>query len=465
MVIATRRAAIYCRISQDRDGTMLGVERQRVDGERLATARAWELAGVYVDNDLSAYKGRARPEYARLLEDMRTGAVDAVIAWHPDRLHRSPRELEGFIDVVEARGIMVETVTAGPIDLSTPSGRAVARTLGVWGRYESEHKAARTRRKHEELAEFGIPIRGGSRGFGLTSDWTAIVPQEAALIREAVDGVLSGSSLRSICARWNARGIVTTTGGRWQQQPLRRMLLSSRLAGMRELRGRQTAGTWPAIIDAETLERIRAVLLDPNRRTTTVRARRYLLTGFLICGACGARMVARPRDDKVRRYVCATGPMYTGCGKTFILAEPLEDLVSAMVVEAIDSPELAAAIAARAGSASGRDLMAELRRDEEYLEGLARDHYVDRVISRSEFLAARSGIEVRIATARRALASSTRGGSLAAVVGGARDRWAALDFDQRRSVIDAVLERATIGPGRRGFNRFDSSRLEVEWRA
>lgn len=43
---ATRRAAIYARISQDRDGTMLGVERQRADGERLIAARGWELAGL-----------------------------------------------------------------------------------------------------------------------------------------------------------------------------------------------------------------------------------------------------------------------------------------------------------------------------------------------------------------------------------------------------------------------------------
>lgn len=82
----------------------------------------------------------------------RSGQVNAVVAWHPDRLHRSPLKLEEFISLVEATGCRVETVQAVSFDLSTPTGRAVARTVGAWARFESEHKAERLRRKHLELA-------------------------------------------------------------------------------------------------------------------------------------------------------------------------------------------------------------------------------------------------------------------------------------------------------------------------
>jgi DNA invertase Pin-like site-specific DNA recombinase len=37
-----------------------------------------------------------------MLAELKRGRVNAVIAWHPDRLHRRPVELEPFIDVVEA---------------------------------------------------------------------------------------------------------------------------------------------------------------------------------------------------------------------------------------------------------------------------------------------------------------------------------------------------------------------------
>jgi site-specific DNA recombinase len=93
------KAAISCRISEDKVGAGLGVARQREDCEALTAKRGWDLVGLYVDNDVSAYSGKKRPEYRRLLDDMEAGKVDAVVAWHTDRLHRSPRELEEFIDI------------------------------------------------------------------------------------------------------------------------------------------------------------------------------------------------------------------------------------------------------------------------------------------------------------------------------------------------------------------------------
>src|SRR3712207_2340361 len=103
------RVATYCRISDDREGKALGVQRQREDCERLVEARGWALTGRYVDNDLSAYSGKSRPGYSELLAAVRAGAVDGIVAWHPDRLHRSPKELEIFLEVVEQHGVTVET--------------------------------------------------------------------------------------------------------------------------------------------------------------------------------------------------------------------------------------------------------------------------------------------------------------------------------------------------------------------
>jgi hypothetical protein len=47
-----------------------------------------------------------------------------------------------------------------------------------------------------------------------------------------------------------------------------------------------------------------------------------------------------------------------------------------------------------------------LREDEAALEQLARDHYVDRIIGRSEYLAARQGLESSIEATKRRLAGN-----------------------------------------------------------
>ncbi len=87
----------------DPQGSRLGVTRQEDDCRAYVERRGWQLASVYEDDDLRAFSGKTRPAYRRLLEDIAAGAVDAVVAWHPDRLHRHPRELEEFIEIVEKR--------------------------------------------------------------------------------------------------------------------------------------------------------------------------------------------------------------------------------------------------------------------------------------------------------------------------------------------------------------------------
>ena len=97
---AVHAAAVYARISSD-DGTALGVTRQVEDCRALAASLGWTVAEEYVDNDVSAFTGRTRPGYERLLADLRDGSRDAVLVYHLDRLTRRPIELEQFLTVAE----------------------------------------------------------------------------------------------------------------------------------------------------------------------------------------------------------------------------------------------------------------------------------------------------------------------------------------------------------------------------
>ena len=129
-----------------------------------------------------------------------------MLAWHPDRLTRHPRELEDLIDRLEASATTVQTVQTGPYNLGTPSGRMQARIVGAVARHESEQKSARLRSKHWEIAEAGRRNGGGSRAYGLTPDRSAIVAEEAAVVRELAARILAGETIRSICIDLNEAG-------------------------------------------------------------------------------------------------------------------------------------------------------------------------------------------------------------------------------------------------------------------
>lgn len=440
------RAAIYTRISQDRDGTLLGVQRQQDDCEALARDRGWEVGPVFVDDDVSAFKGRRRDGYEQLLEAIADGTVGAVVAWHPDRLHRSPVELERFIDVVQASGCEVATVRAGDLDLGTAAGRMTARVVGAVARHESEQKSERLRRQRAQAALAGR-AHGGRRAFGYKSGNAELEPAEAALLREAADRVLAGETHFKVAKDWNERGVASTTGRRWQATRLRLVLISPRIAGLRVHKGDIVGeGQWPAIVTRAEHERLVALLRAPERRGALPRS---LLSGLLVCGHCGHRMTfsSQKRGD---RYNCHRQPgRWDRCGRISIVARYAEEAVVAAVLEAT------ATLRIESDPAVDDTVLADL----EARLTEAAEMFAAGEIGRAEWLTARTGIEDRISRARRdMLASEHR----ARIVdhGTIAHRWDTLTLDERRRVLGLFVGSVTVAPSDRSS---PADRLTIEW--
>jgi DNA invertase Pin-like site-specific DNA recombinase len=460
------RPAIYVRISDDREGEAKGVKRQLQDCRALVEQRGWPAATEYNDNDKSAWKrGVVRSEYQRLLADLADGAVDAVVVWHLDRLYRQPIELEEFVRVCESAGVTQLAAVTGDMDLASGDGLLMARIQGAVAAKESDDKSRRIKRKALELARDGKVGGGGTRPFGFEADRKTIRVSEAAVVSEVAGRVLAGEAVRSICFDLKERGIKTPTGRDWAPQSLGRMLKSARISGRREHRGEIVADAeWPPIISKQDGDRLRATLSDPARRKNQ-RARRYLLTGMLRCGRCGETLVSRPRDDGVRRYVCARRPASDACGKMAVLADQLEELITEAVLESIEGPELTRALAAQNGD---REDVHQRAVDEaaEQLDELAR-LYGDQQITVSEWLAARGPIEERLEKAEAALARSNGTSAIGEYLGHSsalRDSWTGLPLSRQRAILSAVLEHVTIDPARRGYNRFDPERVVPTWK-
>jgi len=462
-----RAAAIYARISDDREGLALGVARQIEDCEALAERRGWPIAERYVDNDVSAWSSKKRrPEYLRLLEDIKSGTIDAVIVYVLDRLHRQPRELEEFFEVCDAAGITALASVTGDVDLANADGRFMARILGAVARKESDDKSRRIKRKHEELAKAGKVSGGGTRPYGYEADRRTVCKDEAAVIREAAKRVLAGEGIRSIVRDFDARGIRPAQAEAWHPRALQRLLMSARIGGQREHHGALVGmAEWRAIISAEDSARLRAILSDPVRRTNRA-PRRYLLAGLLRCGRCGARLVSRPRKGGPARYLCASGPGFAGCGKTYIVAPDLEAWITDAVLIRLDSPALAQVLENGDRTVEAADLAGELAEDIGQLDELAAA-YGHKSITLSEWLAARRPIEARIEHSRKQLSRMSGSSVLDGFVGNAdrlREQWAELPLTRQQAIVSAVMDHAIIGPAVRGRNWFDPDRVKPVWR-
>lgn len=206
--------AIYARISLDRTGQALGVQRQVDECRERCRSLGWPEPKIYSDNDISARSGKRRPSFEQLLLDVESGYVDGIVAWHLDRVLRRVVDLERVLDAIESQRSAVPVVflQAGEIDLTTPSGRLLARILAAVAANEGDVKSARLSAQRAQAAQSGQAH--GPLGYGY-DDQQRIIPEEAEVIREVAQRVVDGDTLYSIASDLNARGVATPGSGRW----------------------------------------------------------------------------------------------------------------------------------------------------------------------------------------------------------------------------------------------------------
>lgn len=481
------RAVIYVRISQDRTGAHLGVDRQREDCEALALSKGWEVTETYIDNDLSAYSGKPRPDYRRMLSDLDHGAATIVIAWHTDRLHRSPTELEEYITLSEKRGVNTHTCMAGPLDLSTPSGRMTARIHGAVARHESEHKAERVARARQQKAEAGV-WGGGIRpfGWGVPTDKTRtktdkatgdevevpvldmnqLVPAEAAAIETGTDMLLTGGSVRG-WVKWLAdKGFTTTRGNPIGPVEARDMLMRPRNAGIAVYRGEAIGrGKWEPIVDEARFRGVVAVLKDPARRTSPGSSPKWFGSLIYRCGIEGcSRTVVCTRAGGARRpsYRC---PTQHGGGR---LANKLDEYVVDLIVNRLSQPDAVDLLEAGPDDVDVAALQLEAETIDQRLRNTA-NLFGSGQISMPEFTEASTTARAQLEGVQRQLARAAVKDPLVGLVGAkdVRAAWEARELDQRRAVLRSLLD-VTILPSRPGRmpdgGYFDYEAIKTEWK-
>jgi site-specific DNA recombinase len=479
------RAAIYCRISKDREDERLGVARQEKDCREIAARRGWEvIEPPYIDNDISAAKGskKVRANYERLLHDIEAGQVDAVIIWMEDRLQRQVIELAEFLKVCDTAGVSKIASIGGEFDLSDPDQRTMLYIKAAMAEAEIDKMKRRQLRKHEEKAENGRPSGGGRRGFGELRVGTTMakVATERELIREAARRILAGDTLRGIALDWAARGVRTPgtraepLGGLWGNPTLRQLLLSPRIAGLRSHHGQLYPGdptTMPEIVARPTWEAVKGILENPERVKLRGGPARYLLTGLVVCGLCGKGMVGARRvrtpgvSQSQRHYTCRGDWPYAGCRRVSRLAQPVEELICGALFEAVESPEWDR-LADRPTGDPTRELYERLARDQARLDKLDDEQVLaaldDDRVKAGSLRRVRREIEERMERTRNRAARMRGDQVVAAVPRNLRDVWAGLSLDRQRAILAVVIERIVIHPQQ--GRTFDPNAIKVTWR-
>jgi site-specific DNA recombinase len=451
------RAFVYLRQSLDRAGTNAAVDRQREDCLKLCAERGWEVMRVWTDNDVSASSRKPRPAYTEMLAALERREAEVLVAWHVDRLTRKITDLEHLIEHAQNTGLRIATVT-GDLDLTTDAGRLVGRILASVARGEVERKGARQKRAQQQAAQQGRPA-GGRRAFGYGSDGVTVNEAEARHVRAAYDELLRGASLKGIARRWNEKGLTTTAGNPWRHDNVRDMLKNPRYAGLRSYRGEVVGpAVWKALVDEETHAAAVALLSLPERRTTATTARKYLLPGLALCWKCGSDVATGHTRHGKRVYVCRASKCISR------KAEPVDELVEAVMVERLSRPDAADLLAEQAGpdlAARRGQVQAIRERLDDLATGLEEGVLTLAAVRRSS-----DRLRAEEVKLEAEINDSTHADVLTSLVLAidVRAAWDAADLQQKRAAVDALMTLTLLKP-ERGTRAFDPESVRIEWKA
>lgn len=455
---------------------MIAVARQVTLARARAAERGWTVEDTpHVDNDRSASNGKPRPAWLRLLRELDAGQFDGVICWHTDRLYRTLRDLVALMDIAERRHLVIASVQAAELDLSTPTGRMLASMLASTARFEVEHKAERQRAANEERARQGVMGWTARRPYGYTRNGNTItvVRREAKALQRAAGRILDdGASLAQVVREMNAAGHVTTAGKAWSVTSLRRCLTNPRYAGQATYTPRKSgtsapsrpipvaAGAWPIILDAEIQARLTAKLGDPARLRHHGTSRKYLLSGLLTCGRCGGKCFASPTATGRMAYRCLDSRKVR-CSRVQRGLADVDGYVTAVIIARLGRPDVAALLAPDTDLDSLRSAVVELRSRRDGIGRMYTDGLMSEVAAREE----QEKLTARIRPIDQQIAAATGDSPLAPFAEGSDPAavWGTLPLDRKRAVIDLLCE-ITIEPLGRGY-RFDPASVRIEWRS
>lgn len=308
-----RISALMGRVQGD-DLMSDAIQRERIAA--WAQFQGAQLVGWYEDIDRSGRKGKARPEFERLMQDARSGAVDAIAVYRWSRLGRHAAAALAVLDELDELGVRLVSVEES-IDTSTPMGRFIRLVLVGLAEYQSEGISDEWRAKYAADRRAGIALKQ-RRTLGFRRELrddgkegariVGVEPREAEAVRRMFEWYADGMGKTSIARRLDAAGYRPVRGDRFTASTVDTVLRNPTYCGLirytdRHGNAEEYEAAHDAIVPRPLWEKVQR---ERSRRATTPppRTRAALLSGLIRCKGCGYPMNHDRRGD-VAYYRCA----------------------------------------------------------------------------------------------------------------------------------------------------------------
>lgn len=434
----------YCRVSTEEQAA----EGFSIDGQadRLrAYAELHELGEVLVVTDPGwSGKNTERPGLQRVLAMVEAGHLDNVLVWRLDRLSRNLGDLILLADTFGSADVSLHSFTE-KIDLSSATGRMFYNVLGSFAQFYREQLAENVTMGTERAMREGRWCNRPPTGYDL-ADGLLTPNSDAPRVQAVFRLRAEGASHREISERTGIHysTVIAILGNRAYLGEMRR-----------------NGDWWPG----RHVQLVTPMEFEAAHKGRTPNRRRGkdLMSGRVVCGLCSRRMSVEQNGKGQLYYRCkhrgekCAIPARSNQGLLRAAGLGLALLCDASIREAIRSRLEAVARSgrqpARTAAPGGSDRVAELREQRRKLLAL---HYEGH-ISGDQFGEEQARLTIEIDTLEAAtniaIADQLRADDLTVrfeQLIELLDRidvaalWAAATDDERRTLLDELLDSVTV---------------------
>jgi len=312
------RIGIWLRVSTDEQAQGSSPEHHLRRAEAYAEAKDWQVVEVY---DLCGVSGKSvtnHSECQRMMEDVRSGKIDALIFSKLARLARNTRELLDFADFFQEHNASLVSLSES-IDTSSPAGRLFYTVISAVATFERDEISDRVKASVPIRAKLGKNT-GGTASFGFQWVDNKLIPNEQeAPIRALMYELFKEHGMRKRVARQlNDLGHRTRRGSKFTGTTIDRLLRDPNAKGVRLANYTESLGDgkaavlkdkeeWvyvdcPAIVSVELWDECNRMMeVQSKSRTKKGRPATHLFGGKAHC-ECKKPMYFKKETGK---YSCA----------------------------------------------------------------------------------------------------------------------------------------------------------------
>lgn len=336
-------AGIYIRVStedQAREGFSLGEQEEKL--RQLCEFKEYQIFKVYQDAGISAKDMEHRPGFQQMMDDMRKGKINYIVAYKLDRVTRSVRDLEQLIEELEKYNCYL-ICERDDVNTSTANGRFFVRMLTVLSQLEIEVVSERTKFGMSGAIKAGhLP---GTCPLGYYRDTDKVVkldPNAKGIVRRIFNMYLEGKSYYQISCILDEEKVLYPEHNKWTEAAVR-TIINNRIYVGDYVRNKTSKDAskeevypdvvTPIITRAEWEEV--QIQKEKNMQSFSID-RVYIFFQKLICPKCGKLMLCKGAGGKKKKY------MYYNCGDChlYFREDKIEDLLLNFILSLVEYDEV-----------------------------------------------------------------------------------------------------------------------------